>query len=58
MTTIDFVTELFLAGLMMRWLKGVRTGSFYRCLDRAYEPLFPNLPDRTWLFCLFNTYHY
>src|SRR3970282_2644620 len=37
-------------------LKGVGNRAFYRWLERDYRPLFPNLPDRTRLFRLFNTH--
>jgi hypothetical protein len=35
-------------------LKGSNTRYFYRWLGRDYVPLFPNLPERTRLFRLFN----
>lgn len=37
-------------------LKGVGNRAFYCWLERDYRPLFPNLPDRTRLFRLFNTH--
>ena len=37
-------------------LKGVGQRAFWRWLVRDYRPLFPNLPDRTRLFRLFNTH--
>jgi hypothetical protein len=37
-------------------LKGVGNRAFYRWLERDYRGLFPNLPDRTRLFRLFNTH--
>jgi hypothetical protein len=40
-------------------LKGCGPRAFWRWLIRDYRPLFPNLPDRTRLFRLFNTHrHY
>lgn len=40
-------------------LKGCGSRAFWRWLTRDYRPLFPNLPDRTRLFRLFNTHrHY
>lgn len=37
-------------------LKGVGNRAFYRWLERDYQGLFPDLPDRTRLFRLFNTH--
>jgi len=37
-------------------LKGVGNRAFYRWLARDYRPLFPNLPERTRLFRLFNSH--
>jgi hypothetical protein len=37
-------------------LKGCGQRAFWRWLVRDYRPLFPNLPDRTRLFRLFNTH--
>ena len=37
-------------------LKGVGNRAFYRWLVRDYRPLFPQLPERTRLFRLFNRY--
>lgn len=37
-------------------LKGVGQRAFWRWLTRDYRPLFPNLPDRTRLFRLFNSH--
>jgi hypothetical protein len=37
-------------------LKGVGQRAFWRWLVRDYRPLFPHLPDRTRLFCLFNSH--
>ena len=40
-------------------LKGCGQRAFWRWLTRDYRPLFPNLPDRTRLFRLFNSHrHY
>lgn len=39
-------------------LKGVGNRAFYRWLERDYRPLFPNLPERTRLFRLFNTHRH
>lgn len=39
-------------------LKGVGNRAFYRWLERDYQPLFPNLPERTRLFRLFNTHRH
>jgi hypothetical protein len=40
-------------------LKGCGSRAFWRWLKRDYRPLFPNLPDRTRLFRLFNSHrHY
>lgn len=40
-------------------LKGCGQRAFWRWLKRDYRPLFPNLPDRTRLFRLFNSHrHY
>ena len=35
-------------------LKGVGTRAFYRWIESSYKALFPNLPERTRLFRLFN----
>ncbi|NJN95815.1 MAG: hypothetical protein HC875_17780 [Anaerolineales bacterium] len=37
-------------------LKGSGPRAFWRWLKRDYRPLFPNLPDRTRLFRLFNSH--
>ena len=37
-------------------LKGVGNRPFYRWLTRDYRPLFPRLPERTWLFRLLRTH--
>ena len=37
-------------------LKGVGNRAFYRWLSRDYRPLFPQLPERTRLFRLFNAH--
>ncbi len=37
-------------------LKGVGNRAFYRWVSRDYRPLFPDLPERTRLFRLFNTH--
>ena len=39
-------------------LKGGGPRAFWRWLIRDYRPLFPNLPDRTRLFRLFNTHRH
>ncbi len=39
-------------------LKGVGNRAFYRWLERDYVPLFPQLPERTRLFRLFNSHRY
>lgn len=39
-------------------LKGVGNRAFYRWLIRDYKPLFPNLPERTRLFRLFNSHRH
>lgn len=39
-------------------LKGVGQRAFWRWLVRDYRPLFPNLPDRTRLFRLFNSHRH
>jgi hypothetical protein len=39
-------------------LKGVGNRAFYRWLERDYQELFPNLPERTRLFRLFNTHRH
>jgi hypothetical protein len=41
---------------MLYALKGSGQRAFWRWLTRDYRPLFPNLPDRTRLFRLFNTH--
>lgn len=37
-------------------LKGGGNRAFYRWLKREWKPLFPKLPERTRLFCLFKTH--
>ena len=39
-------------------LKGVGNRAFYRWIDTNYKALFPNLPQRTRLFRLFNRYQH
>jgi hypothetical protein len=39
-------------------LKGVGNRAFYRWVERDYQELFPNLPERTRLFRLFNTHRH
>jgi hypothetical protein len=39
-------------------LKGVGNRAFYRWLSRDYKPLFPQLPERTRLFRLFNSHRH
>ena len=39
-------------------LKGVGNRAFYRWLSRDYRPLFPQLPERTRLFRLFNAHRH
>jgi hypothetical protein len=39
-------------------LKGAGARAFWRWLVRDYRPLFPNLPDRTRLFRLFNSHRH
>jgi hypothetical protein len=39
-------------------LKGVGNRAFYRWVERDYTGLFPNLPDRTRLFRLFNSHRH
>ena len=39
-------------------LKGVGTRAFYRWIETNYKTLFPNLPQRTRLFRLFNRYQH
>ena len=39
-------------------LKGVGNRAFYRWIERDCKELFPNLPDRTRLFRLFNTHRH
>ena len=39
-------------------LKGVGNRAFYRWIANNYKPLFPNLPERTRLFRLFNTHQH
>lgn len=39
-------------------LKGVGNRPFYRWLENNYKPLFPNLPERTRLFRLFNSHRH
>ena len=39
-------------------LKGVGNRTFYRWLERDYRPLFPQLPERTRLFRLFNRHRH
>ena len=38
-------------------LKGVGNRAFYRWIANNYKSLFPNLPERTRLFRLFNRHH-
>jgi len=49
-------SEVVTLGLLHA-LKGVGNRAFYRRLTRDYRPLFPRLPERTWLFRLFRTHH-
>ena len=39
-------------------LKGVGNRAFYRWVESNYKTLFPNLPERTRLFRLFNRHHH
>ena len=39
-------------------LKGVGNRAFYRWIENNYKSLFPNLPERTRLFRLFNRHHH
>jgi hypothetical protein len=39
-------------------LKGIGKRAFYRWLARDYKPLFPNLPEPTRLFRLFNSHRH
>ena len=39
-------------------LKGVGNRAFYRWIANNYKSLFPNLPERTRLFRLFNRHHH
>lgn len=48
-------SEVVTLGLLFA-LKGVGSRAFYRWLERDYRPLFPQLPDRTRLFRLFNSH--
>src|SRR5712691_7494030 len=48
-------SEVVTLGLLHA-LKGVGNRAFYRWLTRDYRPLFPRLPERTWLFRLFRTH--
>ena len=83
MTSIDFITELFVAVddkltttnknhrhpkaklypsevvtiALLFALKGVGNRAFYRWIANNYKALFPNLPERTRLFRLFNRHH-
>lgn len=43
---------------LLHSLKGKGNRAFWRWLTRDYRPLFPNLPDRTRLFRLFNSHRY
>lgn len=47
-------SEIVTLGLLFA-LKGVGNRAFYRWLTRDYRSLFPQLPERTRLFRLFNT---
>lgn len=47
-------SEVVTLGLLFA-LKGVGNRAFYRWLTRDYRPLFPQLPERTRLFRLFNS---
>src|SRR5215471_16624669 len=49
-------SEVITLGLL-RALKGGSNRAFYRWLTRDYRPLFPQLPERTRLFRLFQTHH-
>src|SRR5262249_10015281 len=49
-------SEVVTLGLLHA-LKGVGNRAFYRWLTRDFRPLFPQLPERTWLFRLFTTHH-
>ena len=48
-------SEVVTLGLLHA-LKGVGNRPFYRWLTRDYRPLFPRLPERTWLFRLLKTH--
>jgi hypothetical protein len=48
-----YPSEVVTLGLLFA-LKGVGNRAFYRWLTRDYRPLFPQLPERTRLFRLFN----
>ena len=48
-------SEVVALGLLHA-LKGVGNWTFYRWLTRDYRTLFPQLPERTWLFRLFRTH--
>ena len=50
-----YVSEILTIGLLFA-LKGGGNRPFYRWLSRDYRPLFPQLPDRTRLFRLLDTY--
>ncbi len=43
---------------LLHALTGKGNRAFWRWLTRDYRPLFPNLPDRTRLFRLFNSHRY
>ena len=50
--------EKFKAHINRLITKGVGNRPFYRWIENNYKPLFPNLPERTRLFRLFNTHHH
>jgi len=50
-----YPSEVVTLGLLFA-LKGVGSRAFYRWLCRDYRPLFPQLPERTRLFRLFNAH--
>ena len=50
-----YPSEVVTPGLLYA-LKGGGQRAFYRWLHRDYRPLFPQLPERSRLFRLFNTH--
>lgn len=52
-----YPSEVMTLGVMYA-LKGVGQRTFWRWLIRDYHPLFPQLPDRTRLFRLFNSHRH